>query len=115
MQRYNQGFFKFGPLEKSNTGNLILFSDHEKEVGYLLQTFAKYKEINDLNAKKRDETLSWMSNQIKYYREANITLEKLLDSTWANLQTHYIKRLLALLFVYTIFILFIEFLSHKIF
>lgn len=37
ITRYNQGFFKFGPLEQCNDGELVKFADHVAEVDSIIE------------------------------------------------------------------------------
>ena len=53
MNRYTQGFYKFGPMEQSSTGEWIKFSDHKLETSKLsltvLEKTGKYLAYKDKN------------------------------------------------------------------
>ena len=53
MNRYTQGFYKFGPMEQRNTGEWIKFADHKLETSKLSLTFlektGKYHAYQDKN------------------------------------------------------------------
>ena len=65
IQRYNQGFYGFGPLEKCNTGKLVKFEDADKKA-HEYQLW-----ISDLRAEFLKERAEILNKNNEQEREIN--------------------------------------------
>ena len=81
MERYNQGFYKFGPMEQVKDGQWIKYQDHRDKVDWLK---TMYKNLLEDTRKSEDilykenctltEQFSLSSRALKFSMVANILL-----------------------------------------
>ena len=102
MQRYNQGFLKFGPLEKANDGDLVKYEDivsvfdsYEQEISDLI---AENHKLN-IDLENKYETLTWMGMRVQVARREHANCEIAYAKLESKLRNHYNDRLLAMITV----------------
>lgn len=83
LQRFNQGFLKFGPMEQCSDGEWVRYEDVQKLIEYQMQRMEDIKDTADAIARQRDQLIEDNRDLADLYHDKR-SLARSLDEDRRN-------------------------------